>query len=285
MPLRFGKNGPRASLLGCSATGYGIVVAIVLVVGAPCAFIGGTLCSPVLHSTVARRCNMSASDADLDKPAHAVVIHISAHNTHTARACTRALAERACKTIASCLENMAGLCVCSVIHVAMFACETIARSPHTAPPHCRTLRYCRRLPQCGARPPVPQRPERTPPAGRVMERIGMKKMLLVLYAVWFIIGLVTVSPSAREPRQRRIAQSSRVGSVVGAPLGLFLVWAGATRRCLRGCARSRASCATNRSAVGALMPMIYGANDPNKGTNCPNKGANNPNKGHCAAKH
>ena len=53
--------------------------------------------------------------------------------------------------------------------------------------------------------------------------------------------------------------------------------------CVR--ARSRASCATNRSAVGALMPMIYGANDPNKGTNCPNKGANNPNKGHCAAKH
>lgn len=158
VPLRFGKNGPRASLLGCSATGYGIVVAIVLVVGAPCAFIGGTLCSPVLHSTVARRCNMSASDADLDKPAHAVVIHISAHNTHTARACTRALAERACKTIASCFENMAGLCVCSVIYVAMFACETIARSPHTAPPHRRTLRYCRRLPQCGARPPVPQRP-------------------------------------------------------------------------------------------------------------------------------
>ena len=33
------------------------------------------------------------------------------------------------------------------------------------------------------------------------------------------------------------------------------------------------------------MPMIYGANNPNKGTNCPNKGANNPNKGHCAAKH
>ncbi len=30
-------------------------------------------------------------------------------------------------------------------------------------------------------------------AGRVMERIGMKKMLLVLYAVWFTIGLVTVS--------------------------------------------------------------------------------------------
>jgi hypothetical protein len=26
-----------------------------------------------------------------------------------------------------------------------------------------------------------------------MERIGMKKMLLVLYAVWFTIGLVTVS--------------------------------------------------------------------------------------------
>ena len=43
---------------------------------------------------------------------------------------------------------------------------------------------------------MPQRPERTPPAGRVMERIGMKKMLLVLYAVWFIIGLVTVSQSA-----------------------------------------------------------------------------------------
>ena len=33
-------------------------------------------------------------------------------------------------------------------------------------------------------------------AGRVMERIGMKKMLLVLYAVWFVIGLATVSPSA-----------------------------------------------------------------------------------------
>ena len=30
----------------------------------------------------------------------------------------------------------------------------------------------------------------------------MKKMLLVLYAVWFVIGLVTVSPSAI-PRQRR----------------------------------------------------------------------------------
>jgi hypothetical protein len=31
----------------------------------------------------------------------------------------------------------------------------------------------------------------------------MKKMLLVLYAVWFTIGLVTVSQSACEPRQRR----------------------------------------------------------------------------------
>jgi hypothetical protein len=69
----------------------------------------------------------------------------------------------------------------------------------------------------------------------------MKKMLLVLYAVWFIIGLVTVSPSAREPRQRRIAQSSRVGSVVGAPLGLSFWFAPERRGAVCVCARAQPS--------------------------------------------
>ena len=57
----------------------------------------------------------------------------------------------------------------------------------------------------------------------------MKKMLLVLYAVWFIIGLVTVSPSACEPRQRRIAQSSPSGQRCGCTFGPFF-WFGPERR-------------------------------------------------------
>jgi hypothetical protein len=44
-----------------------------------------------------------------------------------------------------------------------------------------------------------------------MERIGMKKMLLILYAIWFVIGLVTVrwaiTQSERTEYDRRVEES------------------------------------------------------------------------------